>query len=151
MNNILQPARESFYKSTSLLKKHDIKKAKRKIDLEKQAELEAKREKLEYKKSITKETFNGINAAVKLGMFTRQFVLQENWSKSLNNNCFKFDDVIKELMLDLKSKGYDVYYGPNEVCHDTSDAYMNSGGEYGSSTPRYSTTLELIVSWNRPS
>ncbi len=150
MNNILQPARESFYKSTSSLKTHDIKKAKIKTDLEKQAELEAKREKLKYKTSITKEIFNGINDAVKLGMFTRQFVLQENWSKSLNNNCFKFDDVIKELMLDLKSNGYDVYYGPNEVYHDTSDAYMNSGGECGSSTPRYSTTLELIVSWNRP-
>jgi excinuclease UvrABC ATPase subunit len=150
MNNTLQPARESFEKSMYLLHKKNIKEAKLKSNVEKQIEIEANRERLEYKTSITKRIFDSINNAVERGETHAHIVLNEYWSRRLTTHHFKFDDVIKDLILDLKSNGYDVYYGPNEVCHDTSDAYMNSGGECGSSTPRYSTTLDLVVDWQHP-
>lgn len=104
---------------------------------------------LEYKKIITKNIADSITQAIKNGELKTEVILQKYWNFRLENNCFKFDNVIKELVKELKSQNYDVYYGPNKVYHDTTVQYMNSGGECGSSDPYYTDVLSLCIKWNK--
>ncbi len=150
MNTLISSA-EAIKKSKINLKKKMSEEQKRELEFELKKKKEIELENREYKKEITAIVIGDINQAVKNGESSVNVILQENWNFKFETKCFKFDSIIKELVEKLKSKkhGYDVYYGPNKVYHDTTNAYMNSGGECGSSEPYYTDVLSLYIKWDK--
>jgi hypothetical protein len=121
-----------------------------KLKIKAQKELEEKHrkdaekflEKLEHQ--IDKE----IKSAIKVGKFNIQIILDENWNYfKFDTHCFEFHDVVTKIVEELRAAKYEVYYGRDSIYHDTTLDYMNSGGECGSSTPRYTNILALNISW----
>lgn len=88
-----------------------------------------------------------IKFAIKNGKFNIQIILDEHWNFKFDTHCFEFHDVVNKLVEELRAAKYQVDYGPGSILCDTTAAYMNSGGECGSSTPYYSDVLALNVSW----
>jgi hypothetical protein len=146
--NTLISATEANKKSKVLLKEKISKEEKRKIQLENKLKKEKKSKNLEYKTSISNTISEYIAGSIKRGEFETRIILEEIWNSKISTSLFEFDDVIKELIPALENKGYIVRYGATEIYHDTTVDYMNSGGECGSSTPYYTTSLTLDIKWN---
>lgn len=148
MNNLIS-ATQAHSKSKVNLKKKMTEEQKRAFELECKKKQEMEKANLEYKKSITKKVIDEINYSIKNGELSAEVILQENWNFKFETKCFKFDSVVKELVEELKSQQYDVYYGKDSVYHDTSFDYMNSGGECGRSEPYYTEVLSLRIKWDK--
>lgn len=148
MNNLIS-ATQAHTKSKVNLKKKISEEQKRAFELEYKMKQKKESENSEYKKFITKKVVDEINNSIKNGELSIGVILQEPWNFGFDTKRFKFDDVIKKLVEELKLSNYDVYYGKDTVYHDTTFDYMNSGGECGSSTPYYTDVLSLRVKWDK--
>ncbi len=66
-------------------------------------------------------------------------------SDYLKHSCRRLE--IKAVMAKLRRDGYRVAIEDRLVEHDTSAAYMNSGGECGSETPWWTRDTVLVITW----
>ena len=55
--------------------------------------------------------------------------------------------LVKRVMTKLRRDGYKCAVDAENVEHDESAAYLNSGGECGSETPYYTRNTVLTISW----
>jgi pyruvate-formate lyase-activating enzyme len=103
--------------------------------------------------SLLRHIYASIDYTVKDGKKSiSRTLVSEHWvsDKSVYGDFFKRFEFAKEVKLVLRKLHKDGYKAVIEgrcVEHDTSAAYMNSGGECGSETPYHTYDSILVVSW----
>jgi hypothetical protein len=75
---------------------------------------------------------------------------KDGWYKAWGEGYLKYapwGKYVKLVLTKLRRDGYTCEIEGKSVEHDTSSAYMNSGGECGSETPWWTRNTVLIIKW----
>ena len=112
---------------------------------EKKAKEHAKRKK--WREEFEASVRQSIEYAVKYGKTETSVAIDNYSSLDAYEELFEFKDDMKLVIQHLKRDGYTVVLTTHSYEVDDTAAYMNSGGECGSSEPYWTTDVVLKVSW----
>lgn len=112
----------------------------------------AKQSKIIYYKNLLEGIQNSIKSATNSGKNKTTYFLATP-DKAFESDeeyflsHFKYKKEVKRVMTYFKNKGFTVMINSIAAKHDSSVAYLNSGGECGSMEPYWNNDTEMRISW----